>query len=67
MKKEMNRPVPVIASDSVGVLEETNKNMNTSDAEWNVTIISTGTTVLLWNENSKDEKWNHSHNLGGTR
>ena len=53
----------VSASDSVEVLEETNGNMDNSDVESDVTIISTGTTVLLWDEKSKDEQWNHSHNL----
>ena len=42
------------ASDSVEVLEEeTNGNMDASDMESNVTIISTGTTVLLWDEKVK--------------
>ena len=51
------------ASDSVEVFEEeTNGNMDTSDMESNVTIISTDTTVLLWHEKSEDEQWNHSHN-----
>ena len=49
--------------DSVEVLEETNGNMDTSNVESNATVISTGTTVLLWNEKSDDEQWNHSHNL----
>ena len=53
----------VSASDSVEVLEETNGNMDNSDVESDVTIISTGTTVLLWDEKSEDEQWNHSHNL----
>ena len=41
------------ASDSVEVLEEINGNMDTSDVESNVTIISTGTTVLLWTKKVK--------------
>ena len=53
----------VSASDSVEVLEETNGNMDNSDVESDVTIISTGTTVLLWDEKSDNERWNHSHNL----
>ena len=53
----------VSASDSVEVLEETNGNMDNSDVESDVTIRSTGTTVLLWDEKSKDGQWNHSHNL----
>ena len=51
------------ASDSVEVLEEMNGNMDNSDVELDVTIISTGTTVLLWDEKSEDKQWNHSHNL----
>ena len=50
------------ASDSVEILEETNGNMN-SDVESDVTIISTGTTVLLRDEKSEDEQWNQSHNF----
>ena len=42
------------ASHSVEVLEEeTNGNMDASDMESNVTIISTSTTVLLWDEKVK--------------
>ena len=52
------------ASNPVEVLEEdTNGNMDASDMESNVTIISTGTTVLFWDEKSEDEQWNNSHNL----
>ena len=52
------------ASDSVEVLEEeTNGNMDTREMESNVTIISTGTTVLLWDEKSEDEQWIQNHNL----
>ena len=52
------------ASDSVEVLEEeTNGNMDASDMESNFTIISTCTTVLLWDEKSEDEQWNHSDHL----
>ena len=57
-----NENEQVSASDSVEVLEETNGNMDNSDVESDVTIISTGTTVLLWDEKSEDEQWNHSHN-----
>ena len=50
------------ASDSVEVLEgETNGNMDTREIESNVTIISTSTTVLLWNEKRKDEQWILNH------
>ena len=52
------------ASDSVEVMEEeTNGNMDTSDIELNVTIISTGTTVCSGTKKSEDKQWNHSHNL----
>ena len=53
----------VSVSDSVEVLEETNGNMDNSDVESDVTIISTGTTVMLWDEKCEDEQWNRSHNL----
>ena len=41
-------------SGSVEVLEEeTNGNMDTMEMESNITIISTGTIVLLWDEKEK--------------
>ena len=45
------------ASDPVEVLEEeTNENMDATDMESNVTILSTGTTALLWDEKSEDKQ-----------
>ena len=57
----------VSASDSVEVLEETNGNMDNSDVESDVTIISTGTTVLLWDEKSEDEQWWKVREIGRTK
>ena len=51
-------------SGSVEVLEEeTNGNMDTMEMESNITIISTGTIVLLWDEKREDEQWIHNRNL----
>ena len=51
-------------SGSVEVLEEeTNGNMDTMEMESNVTIISTGTIVLLWDEKREDKQWIHNRNL----
>ena len=52
------------ANDSVEILEQANGNMDASNVDSNVTIISSYTTVLLcWSEKRGDEQWNHSHNL----
>ena len=51
-------------TDSVEILEQANGNMDASNVDSNVTIISSYTTVLLyWGEKRGDEQWNHSHNL----
>ena len=51
-------------SGSVEVLEEeTNGNMDTMEMESNITIISTGTIVLLWDEKREDKQWIHNRNL----
>ena len=52
------------ASGSVEVLEEeTHGNMDTMEMESNVTIISTRTIVLLWDEKKEDKPWIHNCNL----